>query len=252
MILWEVANDEDHPHYTQLEISNGARQFGFLLSLIEVAVAANQIWLSQKVIKALNFHAIACLHDYAGEYRPCDVELGRGVDDHKPPKPHSVPAQMEHFVNYVNTRWHKFEPSKLAAFVLWRLNHIHPFVNGNGRTARAAAYFVLCLKAGGTLPGSKTLPELICDNRQEYVDALKVADMSARKGGAARSATTYRVDHEVDRTTTAERRLQSSRNLTLAFIVAGRFIAKAQKRGAATREGAGANALRRPAWASRA
>ncbi|MDN7906215.1 Fic family protein [Burkholderia diffusa] len=182
MILWELAQSEKNEHYTQLEVANTARQFSFLLSLIEVAKGAQQQWLSERIIKALNYHAIACLHDYAGEYRPCIVELGKNEGDHRPPMPHSVPAQMEHFVHYVNSRWTKFDAPKLAAFVLWRLNHIHPFVNGNGRTARAAAYFVACLRIGGALPGKKTLPELLCDNRSEYVAALKVADRSQANG----------------------------------------------------------------------
>lgn len=181
MILWELAQNERNKQYTQLEVANTARQFSFLLSLIEVATATRQEWLSERVIKALNYHAIACLHDYAGEYRPCVVELGKDDGDHRPPMPHSVPAQMEHFVHYINSKWAEFDATKLAAFVLWRLNHIHPFINGNGRTARAAAYFVVCLKLGGALPGKKTLPELLCYNRDEYVAALKVADRTQIK-----------------------------------------------------------------------
>jgi hypothetical protein len=42
-------------------------------------------------------------------------------------------------------------------------------------TARASCYFVLCLKAGGWLPKQTILPELIRQNRQEYVDALQIA-----------------------------------------------------------------------------
>lgn len=185
MVIWELVQDEGNPLYTRLEAANTARQFAFLISLIEVAHAARQPWLSVRVLSALNYHAIACLHDYAGQYRPCDVGLGHadgGKGGHRPPAPHAVLAQMEHFVHYVNAKWHEYEAPKLAALVLWRLNHIHPFVNGNGRTARAAAYFVACLKLGGPLPGKRTLPELLCDHRAEYVHALQVADRSHLAG----------------------------------------------------------------------
>jgi hypothetical protein len=37
---------------------------------------------------------------------------------------------------------------------------------------------VLCLKLGGNLAGTKTLPELICENREECVAALQAADKS--------------------------------------------------------------------------
>jgi fido (protein-threonine AMPylation protein) len=75
----------------------------------------------------------------------------------------------------VNREWEGTDPVVLATYVLWRVNNIHPFINGNGRTARASCYFVLCLKAGGWLPGQTILPELIRQNRQEYVDALQIA-----------------------------------------------------------------------------
>lgn len=56
----------------------------------------------------------------------------------------------------------------------------HPFINGNGRTARAICYFVVCVKAGGLVPGSVILPELLRINRDEYVMALKAVDESLK------------------------------------------------------------------------
>lgn len=89
---------------------------------------------------------------------------------------------MDDFVNFVNSRWESSDPLSLAAYVLWRLNYIHPFINGNGRTARAICYFVLCLKFGGELPGQVTLPELISRDRDEYVIALRKVDESLKTG----------------------------------------------------------------------
>lgn len=89
---------------------------------------------------------------------------------------------MAMFIDEVNRNWDNSDPVVLACFVLWKLNAIHPFVNGNGRTARVAAYFVLCLKSGQWLPGEIILPELIRRNRQEYVAALKHADASVVAG----------------------------------------------------------------------
>jgi Fic family protein len=76
------------------------------------------------------------------------------VGPYQPPEHYRVGALMEDFVNTVNREWEKSDPVVLAAYVLWGLNAIHPFINGNGRTARAACYFVLCLKAGQWLPGT--------------------------------------------------------------------------------------------------
>jgi Fic family protein len=89
---------------------------------------------------------------------------------------------MDDFVNYINRQWENEDPLVLASFVLWRLNHIHPFINGNGRTARATCYFVLCVKLGFWLPGTIILPELILRERESYVTALQAIDQSFMDG----------------------------------------------------------------------
>ena len=89
---------------------------------------------------------------------------------------------MSMFIDEVNRSWEKADPVSLACFILWRLNHIHPFVNGNGRTARVASYYALCLKVGAWLPGDTLLPELLRRERPDYVAALKHADASIPTG----------------------------------------------------------------------
>ena len=64
----------------------------------------------------------------------------------------------------------------LAAFVLWRLLWVHPFSDGNGRTARAACYLVLCAKNGKHLPGNPTVLVQMMDARVAYCDALRLCD----------------------------------------------------------------------------
>lgn len=180
MILFELVGREDHPTYRELEVSNGNRQYDFLRSIVVASLAVGRPFLSQHVLKALNFQAITCLHTNAGEYRPCPVKVGTYV----PPDHFRVAALMDDFVNLVNRGWEATDPVALATLVLWRLNHIHPFINGNGRTARAACYFVLCVKLGGWLPGKTILPELLRRNRDEYVKALQAVDasLSSEKG----------------------------------------------------------------------
>jgi Fic family protein len=178
LILHELTGTENDPLYQALEIANGNRQYDFLKSMVYVAVQANRRLISHTLIKALNFHAIVCLHSSAGGYRPCAVTVG----NHQPPEHYRVQALMDDFVDNVNRNWESFDPVVLASFVLWRLNYIHPFINGNGRTARAACYFVLCAKLGGWLPGQPILPELIRHNHAAYVAALQQTDASFAGG----------------------------------------------------------------------
>ena len=178
MILYELTGSESHPAYQELEISNGNRHYSFLESIVVASLAVGRPFLSQHVIKALNFHAISCLHISPGEYRPCEVTVGGYV----PPAHYRVAALMDDFVNIANRQWERTDAVALAAFVLWRLNYIPPFINGNGRTARAACYFIVCVKSGGWLPGDTILPQLLKSNREEYVQALKMADSTNAEG----------------------------------------------------------------------
>ena len=174
MNLYEITESESNPVYQQVESSNHIRHYDFLLSVVQAAIDSNQPWLSESLIKAINFHAIVGLHSHAGQYRPYEVQAGTHIF----PAAHRVPAMMEHLVNVVNWHWQSTASTLLAAYALWRLNYIHPFVNGNGRTARAVCYYILCVKSGGLLPGNTILPEIIRKEprRTDYVAALQQAD----------------------------------------------------------------------------
>jgi Fic family protein len=65
---------------------------------------------------------------------------------------------------------------------MWRLNWIHPFADGNGRTSRILAFFVLFARLGALLPGTPTLPDLIIDHRDLYEAALDDADDACKAG----------------------------------------------------------------------
>jgi hypothetical protein len=178
LILIEITGNELAPPYQEMAIANVNRQFDFLKSAVIAALAVQRPFLSQNIIKALNFHAIACLHVNAGEYRPCGVTVGH----YTPPDHYRVPALMDDFVNFVNLNIVLADPVYLSAFVLWKLNHIHPFINGNGRTARAACYFILCLKSNGWIEGSPILPQLLDRDHNDYIKAIQHADTSLLSG----------------------------------------------------------------------
>jgi Fic family protein len=98
---------------------------------------------------------------------------------HNPPPPELVPELVENMCDYVNDNAGK-PPIHLAAYVLWRINWIHPFDDGNGRTARAAAYAILCILLGYEIPGTNTIPEQIAQDKTPYYEALEAADEAQR------------------------------------------------------------------------
>lgn len=77
--------------------------------------------------------------------------------------------------DYVNQNLQK-SATHLAAYILWRLNWIHPFTDGNGRTAQAISYLVLCVRLGYRLPGTNTIPAQIASDKTPYYKALEAAD----------------------------------------------------------------------------
>ncbi|MEX0971505.1 MAG: Fic family protein [Paracoccaceae bacterium] len=176
--MFDILGGEDNPTYKELEVSNTDRHLSFLKSITETAIRVKKPFLSSQVLRALNYHAIACLHTHPGEYRPCEV----GVGDYVPPQMYRVQGLMDDFINTVNLNWTSLDAVSLATFALWRLCNIHPFINGNGRTARAVAHFIICTKYDGWLPGDKVLPQLLKDNRPELILNLQAADESVKKG----------------------------------------------------------------------
>jgi Fic family protein len=125
-------------------------------------------------ILGLHRDALLGVHGLAGNFRPSSVEiLG---SKHVPPEAHLVPHLLEELCDYVNDHWEDKTAIHLAAYVMWRLNWIHPFADGNGRTARAVSYLVLCMKMGSRIPGVRTIPDMISEDKQQYYDALEAAD----------------------------------------------------------------------------
>ena len=174
MNLYDLEGTEQHPVYQEMATANVLRHYDFLYSIIRAALASDRQWLSQSLIKALNFHAIVGLHHEAGQYRSHGVR----VDQYHPPPHYRIESLMDDFVNYVNRTWERTDVVKLAVYALWRINYIHPFVNGNGRTARAVCYFILCVKSGGLLRGQAILPEVLRREpvRALYIEGLQRAD----------------------------------------------------------------------------
>lgn len=119
-----------------------------------------------------------------GAYRKASVYVGAGpVVIHQPPRHEDVAQHMTTTFAELTAMWHTATPVDVGAYLLWRINWVHPFLNGNGRTARAFCYACVCLRFGFVLPGTSTLIDLIMQNRDEYQASLKVADVTYEKVG---------------------------------------------------------------------
>lgn len=163
------------------EAENGLRQFDSVVGLVERYVAEKwKFALRVSIILGLHRDALIGIHGLAGNFRPSTVQI-RG-SKHIPPDSFRVPELVEELCDYVNENWTSATAVHLAAYVLWRLNWIRPFADGNGRTARALSYLILCMKMGGRLPGVRTIPDMIAENKTPYYQALEAADQSLSSG----------------------------------------------------------------------
>jgi Fic family protein len=175
MIVLESREPELHARLLE---RNLIRQYDLLANCIEIGLKQGPFALDKYVLCALNHVAVANISQFGGRFRDEPIYVG----DHIPPHFVVVPDLMDRFISFIHENWDNLSPTQLAAYGLWRLNWIHPFIEGNGRTARAVCYYLLCVKYGGLLPGDKIVPERIRENRKPYYEALKTADRAWADG----------------------------------------------------------------------
>jgi Fic family protein len=162
------------------EARNALLQAKRLDEMVEyyLATPEHKFRLRPSTILELNRLAIEGLDAFAGNWRPGSVEIMGSK--HQPPPAHLVPELIEGMCDYINDNWNK-RATHLAAYAMWRMNWIHAFTDGNGRTARAVSYLVLSLRLKMKIPGNPTIPEMIIDNRAPYYEALEQADKGLDK-----------------------------------------------------------------------
>ena len=161
------------------ETRNGAIQFLAVVNYIE-EWRAGESSLVPALLLELQRLAVNQIYTCAGSFRDGPVRIDGSP--HQPPEHTLVLGFVDEMCGYVNSSWDSATAIHLAAYVMWRINWIHPFFGGNGRTARALSYLVLCAKLGFRLPGKKTIPDLIVESREPYYVALRGAD-AAWEGG---------------------------------------------------------------------
>lgn len=139
---------------------------------------------NENVLREFHRTATLFLLHKPGDYREEPVVVRKGDEIIHTPPPHDQVASLaQQFFAQLLSLWPAQNAQEIGAYCLWWINWLHPFKNGNGRTARAFCYACLCLKFGFVLPGRKTVIDLIMEQRDEYYAALKVADTSFEASG---------------------------------------------------------------------
>ena len=105
--------------------------------------------------------------EWAGKYRNANVIIGGAK--HTPPNALHVPPKMKDLISWLNSQKNKTNVIELAALLHHKLVHIHPFFDGNGRTARLTMNLLL-MQAG------YPLVIILKNDRKKYYEVLDKAD----------------------------------------------------------------------------
>lgn len=163
------------------DVNGIVRQFELVQALIVRNVNDGSVHITPELLLALHNEAGDGSHPAFGSYRQVDVKIGGS--QHLPPDPSAIPRAIEEMCAFIKERWEADDAVALSSFALWKLLWIHPFVDGNGRTARALCYLIIGLKVKALLPGTPTLPEQLLERREQFYDALYAADLAFAKVG---------------------------------------------------------------------
>ena len=151
--------------------ANTLRQYDEVVHL--AGLAGGVLNITPDLLRQLQRVAIGGIYVCAGEFRTWPIYII--PSPHTPPAWPEVPGLVDEMCRYANNPANG-PAIHTAAYLMWRLNWIHPFGGGNGRTSRSVSYLALCVRLGFVLPGSPTILELIVQDKGPYYDALQSAD----------------------------------------------------------------------------
>ena len=141
---WELINGSDAHHIEQLNRTNTINLIESLLIFLRAERKRHGVAVlpTERDLKELHRTGTLYLLKNPGEFRNGAVHLVRGDGSvaYTPPDQADVAAHMAEFFDELNKLWVSGDALDVAAFALWRLNWVHPFPNGNGRTARSQTH----------------------------------------------------------------------------------------------------------------
>jgi Fic family protein len=138
------------------------------------------------LVRALHFLCVRSTdpHGTAGQYRVRQNQVGRGRRVYVPPHPSNVPGLMDDLVRWLRERRGTLHPLILAAAAHLEFVSIHPFDDGNGRTARALTlYFVA--RGDWLFRDMVSSEEVFGGDVAAYYDALQSAQGDRYPGQAS-------------------------------------------------------------------
>jgi Fic family protein len=165
LVISEGLTIKGKPLKDHLEAKNHTEALVYLYDLID---KGKKHTISEHLIRSLHHLVVQDTdREWAGQYRNSNVMI-TGTD-HKPPEAFEVPKLIRDLIEWVRAEKSRLHVVELAAMFHHKLVHIHPFFDGNGRTARLAMNIFL-------LQASFPLVIVLKNDRKRYYRVLALAD----------------------------------------------------------------------------
>jgi len=149
-----------------LEAINHYEAIGYIKEII-----SKKEFFNEWILKNIHLLILRGIDDKnAGKYREIEVRISGS--QHVPPEFFKLPEMMERYFEYYELNINKIHPVILAADMHQKLVNIHPFVDGNGRTARLVMNLIL-LQNGYSIANIKG----DLNNRIEYYKSLELSQI---------------------------------------------------------------------------
>ncbi len=149
--------------------------YGSALEFVDFIGDDKSISIDEAVIRQIHWHLMKGIKDHRmspGQYRtePNWIEE-RGVRVYEPPFHVDIPFLMHDFSDWLKSD-SELHPVLKAGIAHAGLVSIHPFVDGNGRTARLLSTLLL-QRYGYSFRKLLTIDNYYQRNRDDYIDALR-------------------------------------------------------------------------------
>lgn len=164
LVLSEGLTIKGKPLKDHLEAKNHHEALHYLAELVD---SRSQITISEHLIRSLQQMVVKETDPtIAGKYRTGNVIITGSA--HAPPDPSEISIHMKALIQWLKNR-KQLHIVEWAAIAHHKLVHIHPFFDGNGRTARLFLNLIL-MREG------YPLTIILKHDRKKYYDVLQRAD----------------------------------------------------------------------------
>lgn len=165
LVINEGITVKGKPLKDHLEAKDHHAALQFLYELVE---KGKRHTISERLIRSLHELIMQDTDkEWAGTYRNANVMISGA--DHTPPDALEVPQQMRELANWIKDNRKKLHIIESTSLLHHKLAFIHPFFDGNGRTARIIMNLLL-------MQSGFPLVIILKNDRKKYYDVLDKAD----------------------------------------------------------------------------